>query len=160
MLEVEFSEEEIKATVSSCACDKAPRPDGFNFHFIKSIWSTIEGDVTNFIKELHKNGKLVKGLNASCITLIPKTENPTSLKEFRLISLVGCLYKILAKVLANKLRKVISKVISTSQFAFMEARHLIDSVLALNELVHDMKVKKMKSIIFKANFEKAFDSVD
>ncbi|GLT98279.1 hypothetical protein SLE2022_157910 [Rubroshorea leprosula] len=160
MLEAEFNEDEIREAVASCASDKAPGPDGFNFHFIKTIWSTIEGDIISFMKEFHKNGKLVKGLNASYITLIPKTKNPISLKEFRPISLVGCIYKILAKVLANRLRKIIGKVISTSQSAFMEGRHLVDSVLALNELVHDMKLKKMKSIIFKADFEKAFDSID
>ncbi|GLT73797.1 hypothetical protein SLA2020_456310 [Shorea laevis] len=160
MLEAKFNEVEIREAVASCASDKAPGPDGFNFHFIKTIWSTIEGDIISFMKEFHKNEKLVKGLNASYLTLIPKTKNPISLKEFRPISLVGCIYKILAKVLANRLRKIIGKVISTSQSTFMEGRNLVDSVLTLNELVHDMKLKKMKGIIFKADFEKAFDSVD
>ncbi|GKV52698.1 hypothetical protein SLEP1_g59269 [Rubroshorea leprosula] len=111
-LEEEFSNDEIRDVVFSCASDKAPGLDGLNFHFVKTIWGTIEGDVINFIKEFHQNGKLVKGLNSSYIMLVPKKKNPTSLKEFRPISMVGCLYKILAKVLANRLQKVIGKVIS------------------------------------------------
>ncbi|GKV46692.1 hypothetical protein SLEP1_g53669 [Rubroshorea leprosula] len=160
MLEAEFTNEEIKEAVFSCASDKAPGPDGFNFHFIKSVWSTIEGDITNFIKEFHKYGRLVRGINASYITLVPKKKNPTTLKEYRLVSMVGSLYKILAKVLANRLRKVIGKVISMTQSAFLEGRQLIDSVLALNELVHDLKRRKEMGILFKVDFEKAFDSVD
>ncbi|GKU89387.1 hypothetical protein SLEP1_g3529 [Rubroshorea leprosula] len=152
--------DEIRDAVFSCASDKAPGPDGLNFHFIKTIWNTIERDVINFIKEFHRNGKLVKGLNSSYITLVPKKKNPTSLKEFRPISMVGCLYKILAKVLANRLQKVIGKVISASQSAFLKGRQLVDNVLTRNELVHDMKSRRKKGIIFKADFEKAFDSVD
>ncbi|GKV24336.1 hypothetical protein SLEP1_g33963 [Rubroshorea leprosula] len=160
MLEEEFSDDEIRDAVFSCASDKALGPDGLNFHFVKKIWGTIEGDVINFIKEFHQNGKLVKGLNSSYIMLVPKKKNPTYLKEFRPISMVGCLFKILAKVLANRLYKVIGKVISVSQSAFIKGRQLVDSVLALNELVHDMKSKRKKGVIFKADFEKAFDTVD
>lgn len=72
----------------------------------------------------------------------------------------GCFYKILGKVLANKRQKVINKVISMSQSMFMEGRHLVDSVLTLNKFMHDMRAKKMKGIIFKANFKRAFDSVE
>ncbi|GKV02021.1 hypothetical protein SLEP1_g14508 [Rubroshorea leprosula] len=61
MLEAEFTNEEIKEAVFSCASDKAPGPDGFDFHFINSVWSTIEGDITNFIKEFHKYGSLPWG---------------------------------------------------------------------------------------------------
>ncbi|GKV22549.1 hypothetical protein SLEP1_g32411 [Rubroshorea leprosula] len=122
MLEAEFTNEEIKEAVFSCASDKAPGPDSFNFHFIKSVWSTIEGDITNFIKEFHKYGRLVRGINASYITLVPKKKNPTTFKEYRPISMVGSLYKILAKVLANRLRKVIGKVINMTQSTFVEGR--------------------------------------
>ncbi|GKU93956.1 hypothetical protein SLEP1_g7505 [Rubroshorea leprosula] len=160
MLEVEFTIEEIREAVSSCASDKAPRPDGFNFHFIKSIWETIEGDIINFVNEFHQNGRLVRGLNASYITLVPKKKNPTTLQEYRPITMVGCLYKILAKILSNRLKKVIGKIINSSQSAFLEGRQLVDGDLTLNELVHYLKMKKKKELLFKADFEKAFDSVN
>ncbi|GKV26314.1 hypothetical protein SLEP1_g35645 [Rubroshorea leprosula] len=160
MLEAEFTIEEIREVVSSCASDKALGPDGFNFHFIKSIWETIEGDIINFLNEFHQNGRLVCGLNVSYITLVPKKKNPTTLQEYRPITMVGCLYKILAKILSNRLKKVIGKIINSSQSAFLEGRQLVDGVLALNELVHYLKMKKKKGLLFKADFEKAFDSVN
>ena len=70
------------------------------------------------VKFFHKEGKISKGCNASFFTLIPKSENPQSLEEYRPISLVGCLYKILTKVLSNRIKKVIEKVIDGSQSAF------------------------------------------
>jgi len=83
-----------------------------------------------------------KGCNASFITLIPKSENPQSFEEYRPISLVGCLYKILTKVLANRIKRVIPNVIDESQSAFLSNRGLLDSVLVLNEVVDDLKKKE------------------
>jgi len=67
-----------------------------------------------FLVEFHRNGKLAKGINSTFIALIPKVDNPQRLNDFRPISLVGSMYKILAKVLANRLRSVIGSVISDS----------------------------------------------
>jgi len=67
-----------------------------------------------FILEFHRNGKLTKGINNTFIALIPKVDSPLKLNDFRLISLVGSLYKILAKLLANRLRLVIGSIVSKS----------------------------------------------
>ena len=91
--------------------NKAPGPDGFNLMFIHKSWKTIKDDIMNFFKEFHLNGKLVKGLNSSFITLIPKVENPMGLGYFRPISLVGCVYKILSKVLSVRLKRVVVRII-------------------------------------------------
>ncbi|PNX59572.1 cysteine-rich receptor-like protein kinase, partial [Trifolium pratense] len=100
-----FSAAEVKAAVWDCDSFKSPGPDGVNFGFIKSFWAELQGDVMRFISEFHRNGKLTKGLNSTFIALIPKVESPQRLNDFRPISLVGSLYKILAKVLANRLRQ-------------------------------------------------------
>jgi len=73
-----------------------------------------------FATEFHQNGKLLKGINSTFIALIPKVECPQSLNDFRPISLVGSLYKILAKLLANRLRQVIGSVISKAQSTFVK----------------------------------------
>jgi hypothetical protein len=82
------------------------------------------------------------------------------MNDFHSISLVGCLYKVLAKVLANRLSGVIGQVISQSQSAFVQGRHILDGILIANELVDDAKQKKKEMIIFKVDFEKVYDSVD
>jgi hypothetical protein len=87
-------------------------------------------------------------------------KSPSSLKEFRPISVLGCLYKILAKVLTGRLAKVMNSVISKSQSAFLKGRHLVDGVLIANEVVELARLRNRECLILKVDFEKAYDSVD
>jgi len=57
------------------------------------------------VKFFHREGKIPKGCNASFLRLIPKSKNPQSLEKHRPISLVGCMYKIMTKVLSNRIKK-------------------------------------------------------
>ncbi|KAK2433359.1 hypothetical protein QL285_018637 [Trifolium repens] len=113
-----------------------------------------------FVCEFHRNGKLTKGLNSTFIALIPKIESPQRLNDFRPISLVGSLYKILAKVLANRLRLVVGSVVSEAQTAFVKSRQILDGVLIANEVVDEARRSKKELLLFKVDFEKAYDSVD
>lgn len=112
-----------------------------------------------FMEEFHANGKLVRGSNSSFIVLIPKKENPRKVSDFRPISLIGCMYKVLSKVLANRLRLVIHSLISDCRSTFIKGRQILDGILIANELVDDAKRKKKKAVLFKVDFEKAYDSV-
>ena len=91
--------------------------------------------------------------------MIPKVDNPQQLCEFRPISLVGCMYKIISKALSLRLEKVISKVIYIRQSAFLEGRGLLDSVLVANEVLDEVKREKKRCVFFKVDYEKAYDSV-
>jgi len=90
----------------------------------------------------------------------PKIENPQRMSNFRLISLISSLYKILFKLLANRLRKVVGKVVSESQSTFVQGRQILDGILIANELVDDAHMLKRELLMFKEDFEKAYDSVD
>jgi hypothetical protein len=94
----------VHAAVWDCDSYKSSGPDGINFGFMKEFWPELKGDIMRFITEFHRNGKLTRCINSTFIALIPKIDNPQTLNDFRPISLVGSLYKILAKVLANRLR--------------------------------------------------------
>ncbi|WJX34558.1 hypothetical protein P8452_22662 [Trifolium repens] len=139
---------------------KSPGPDDINFGFYKDFWEDLRSDVMRFISEFHRNGKLTKGINSTFIALIPKIASPQRLNDFRPISLVGSLYKILAKILANRLRLVIGSVISESQTAFVKDRQILDGVLIANEVVDEARRSKKELMLFKVDFEKAYDSVD
>ncbi|PSR84913.1 Endonuclease [Actinidia chinensis var. chinensis] len=159
-LEKTFLEEEIVRAIKDCSSFKAPGPDGFNLGFVKKAWKILRHDCLEFFFEFHKNGRLVKGLNATFIALIPKVEGPLLFKDFRPIGMVGWLYKILAKVLATRLKSVLPKVISESQSAFLGGRQILDGVLIANELIHDWRVQAKQGLIFKVDFTKAYDCVN
>ena len=101
-----------------------------------------------------------RNLLAYFVALIPKINSPLELKDFRPISLLGCLYKLLSKVLVKRLTKVMDSIISSSQSAFIKRRNLIDGVLVVNKLVDFAKKSKRECLILKVGFEKAYDSVD
>lgn len=82
------------------------------------------------------------------------------MNDFRPISFIGCYYKIIAKILAEQVKRVICKLIGEVQNAFIEGRYILDGVLIANETVDFMKKKKKKCLMFKADFEKAYDSLN
>ncbi|GJS84331.1 RNA-directed DNA polymerase, eukaryota, reverse transcriptase zinc-binding domain protein [Tanacetum coccineum] len=105
------------------------------------------------------DGSFPPECNSSFITLIPKSQEAKMVKYFRPISLIGSMYKIITKVLANRLSLVISELVSDVQSAFVSNRHILDGPFILNELLSWCKHKKSRALIFKIDFEKAFDSV-
>jgi len=151
---------EIKAAVWDCDSFKCPGPDGVNLGFFKEFWEVLKIDLLKFFAGFYRNGKLTKGLNSTFIALIPKVDSPQRVADFRPISLVSSVYKILSKVLANRLRKVVGNVVSDSQSTFIKGRQILDGILVANELIDDAKVKKKDLLKFKLDFEKAYDSID
>jgi hypothetical protein len=99
-----FDEENVKQAVWECDNFKSLGLDGINFGFIKEFWVDIKGAFMRFLLEFYSNGRLVKGSNCTFIGLIPKVANPQRVADYRPISFVGCMYKVLAKVLANRLK--------------------------------------------------------
>lgn len=92
--------------------------------------------------------------------MVPKKDNTSNLNEFRPISLVNCTYKILSKILVNRLKKVLPSVIDVNQSAFLSGRGMLDSILVANETVDYLKKEKKSGVFVKVDFEKAYDSVD
>jgi hypothetical protein len=155
-----FSMEEITEAVKDCDGSKSPGPDGFNFTFIKEFWDLIKVDIRIMFDQFHGNACLPKGMCSYFLTLIPKVASPQSLGDFRPISLLGCLYKLIAKVLAARLAKVVGELIPSTQSAFLKGRQLVDGVVVVNEVIDFAKKSGRECLILKVYFEKAYDSVD
>ena len=120
--------------------------------FWQFAWDFVKVDVMSFFREFYENSKFVKGLNATFMVLIPKKAGAEVLGDFRPISL----YKWLAKVLANRLKKVVVKVVSKAQGAFVEG---IDAVLIANEAIDSALKNNENDILCKLDIEKAYDNV-
>ena len=100
--------------------------------------------------------KFIKS-NATFIAMVPKKSQTFKISDYRPISLVTSLYKIIAKVLSRRLRKVLHETIFGSQGAFVEGRQILDVVLIANEVVDE---KRRSGVVFKIDFEEAYDHVD
>ncbi|GKD20983.1 RNA-directed DNA polymerase, eukaryota, reverse transcriptase zinc-binding domain protein, partial [Tanacetum coccineum] len=148
--------DEVKNAVWDCGSFKAPGPDGFSFAFVKKYWDDIKVDILEYANIFLDTGSLPHGSHSSFFTLIPKVSNPIFIKDFRLISLIGVHYKIIAKILANRLSNVIDKIVSHEQSAFIVGRQILGGPFILSEIVEWFK---KKLLMFKVDFEKAFDSV-
>nr|GFB08092.1 transposon TX1 uncharacterized [Tanacetum cinerariifolium] len=131
-LERDVSNEEIKKAVWDRGTDKSPGPDGFTFIFYRHYWNTIEKDVVEAVKHFFSKAKIPKGCNSSFIALILKTHDANMVKDFHPICLIGSIYKIIAKILTNRLIGVLGDIVSEVQSAFVEG---LFSGLKLNQMV-------------------------
>ncbi|XP_021986463.1 uncharacterized protein LOC110882867 [Helianthus annuus] len=155
-----FTGSAIKDAVWCCDGNKAPGPDGFTIRFLKQFWDKLKPQVLSLMEDFHGNGVLKMGCNPSFIVLLPKVSDPIELGDYRPISLIGLLYKIVAKVLANRLKPLLRNLVSLSQSAFVGSRNILDGPLVVSEVVSWAKKSKTKIMLFKADFAKAYDSLN
>ena len=156
-LELPFSEEEVCSALMEMNGDKAPGPDGFTVAFWQDCWDFVKEEVMEMFKDFHEQSSFLKSLNTTFLVLIPKKGGAEDLGDFRPISLLGGLYKLLAKVLANRLKKVIGKVVSSNQNAFVMGRKILDASLIANEVIDSWRKRKEKGLICKLD---SYDNIN
>nr|GEY93610.1 RNA-directed DNA polymerase, eukaryota [Tanacetum cinerariifolium] len=158
-LERVVSRDEIRLAVWNCGDNKSPGPDGYSFEFLKKYWDLIGSDLCEAVEYFFRNGSFPKGCNSSFIALIPKVLDAKFVSDFRPISLIGCVYKVITKVLANRLMEVISDLVSDTQSAFVSERQTLDGPFILDELLQWCKRRNKQTMFFKVDFAKAYDSI-
>lgn len=133
------------------------RPDGLNFHFYKKAWHIMKEDLMAVFSSFFSTGKLPKGLNSSFLVLVPKVPGTSSITDFRPISLINGVYKLLSKVLSFQLRAVLPTVISETQQAFLKERNILDCSMIAFEVINIISRRRERAVILKLDFQKAFD---
>ncbi|KAF7143420.1 hypothetical protein RHSIM_Rhsim05G0112800 [Rhododendron simsii] len=154
--------EEVQKAVFQMGSLKAPGSDGFPSIFYQKYWDVVREDVFTGVNEFFQNGHILKEMNHTNVALIPKVNNPESMSQFRPISLCRFNYKIVSKVLANKLQPFIHSLITEQQSAFIPGRQIHDNVIVAHEVFHFLKRKKTGGKCYvdvKLDLNKAYDHV-
>jgi len=155
-----FTMAELEVAVKEMKVNTAPGPDDFSTNFFKNFWGHIRYDILEMLHQLHRGQLDIARLNYGILVLLPKIKGANQIKQFRPICLLNVIYKIITKVLTIRLNSVINKVVSVAQTAFIPGRYILDGVLIIHEILHELRVRKRKGIVLKLNFEKAYDKVN
>ena len=127
------------------------------------FWHIVGDNVVFVVLEFLNTSYLLPDLNHTYIVLIPKIKNPVKVSDYRPISLCNFIYKIIAKVLANRLKQVLPHIISPTQSAFVPGRLITDNVLVAYEALHMMhgpKKGKNGTLAMKLDINKVYDKVE
>jgi len=146
LLEVDFSEEEVKEVVFGSYAEGASGPDGLPFLFYQRFWELIKMDLMGLFNAFGKGEFNLARLNYATVVLIPKESDAKSLKKFRPISLLNCSFKIFSKAPNNRLTRIIHRLIAPNQSAFIKGRFILESVVTAHELIHEVARKKKKGL--------------
>ncbi|CAN1752592.1 LINE-1 retrotransposable element ORF2 protein [Linum perenne] len=143
--------------------DKAAGPDGLNPAFYQRFWDIVGPDVIRDCRSWLVDKRIPNEAQATDIVLLPKKDNATKMSDLRPISLCNVRYRIVAKVLANRMRSIMSDIIPEEQSAFIKGRSIVDNVLIAFETLHAMNIRrtaKIGEVGLKVDISKAYDRVE
>ncbi|XP_018473790.2 uncharacterized protein LOC108845015 [Raphanus sativus] len=154
------SAEEIVSAIQALPKDKVSGPDGFTKEFFVAAWPVIGKEFIISVQSFFLFGFLPTGINATILALIPKSVDAQSMKDYRPIACCNFLYKVIAKILARRLRTILLEAIELNQSAFIKGRLLLENVLLASELVNGYhKTTNSNRATIKLDISKVFDTV-
>ena len=160
-LNAPYLDAEIRAALFQMYPTKSPGPDGMSSEFYQKHWDVVGSDVCFAVRNFLESGYLVKSVNYTHVCLIPKVQNPKRVSELRPIALCNVLYKICSKVIANRLKKHMSTIISQCQSAFIPGRLITDNSLVANEVSHFIDTDQSEGVMsLKLDMSKAYDRME
>ena len=158
--EKEFTPRDIRDAFFTLPKNKTCGPDGYSAEFFTASWSVIGPEVTEAVLEFFRSGSLLKQWNSAILVLIPKKQNASLTTDFRPISCLNTVYKVISKLLAMRLKEIPPQIISSAQSAFLPGRLLAENVLLATDLVNGYNTQAVSSRgMLKVDLRKAFDSV-
>lgn len=155
----EITEEELVATIWSLHLNKDPGPDKFTIAFFRSHCYTIKKYFLRMVKNVFKKKKIGGNTKSSYLALVPKESNPSTFNRYCPIPLCNYSYKIITKIISNRIEEVLPIIISENQGGFVPNRKIIDNVIIVQEVIHSNMLRQEKGIIIKFDMVNAFDRV-
>ncbi|XP_072058019.1 uncharacterized protein [Arachis hypogaea] len=151
--------EEIREAVCDCESSKAPGCDEYNMNFVKRCWGEIGHEFTAAVMGFFQTSRLPTDSNITWVALAPKFIGAKEIKDLRLISMVGCVYKVISKVLVRRMRPVIPTLVRETQNVFVRGRKIHDGALIACKMVNWPKLRKKEAAIIKLDSQNAYDRV-
>ncbi|EOY17513.1 Uncharacterized protein TCM_036737 [Theobroma cacao] len=153
--------QEVKEAVFGIDPESAAGPDGFSSHFYQQCWDIIAHDLFEAVKEFFHGADIPQGMTSTTLVLIPKTTSASKWSEFRPISLCTVMNKIITKILANRLAKILPSIITENQSGFVGGRLISDNILLAQELIGKLDQKNRGgNVALKLDMMKAYDRLD
>lgn len=152
-----FTVQELFRIVKSLPSEKAPGPDGFIGVFYKNCWDVIQNDLFEAVMGFynHKTSKMHL-FNEANIVLLPKKQDPAAMTDYRPISLINSLTKIITKLLATRLATHMNELVSQAQNAFIKKRCIHDNFLYVQRVIQLLHKKKTASSFYQIGHLKDF----
>ncbi|MCH86708.1 RNA-directed DNA polymerase (Reverse transcriptase), partial [Trifolium medium] len=162
LLKSEITIEETKHALFSMGNLKSPGPDGFHPVFFKSQWDIVGTALHKLVVNCFLDPNHIEEINNTRITLIPKCEDPSMANQFRPIALCNVAYKVVTKVLTQRLRMIMPYIISQNQSSFIPGRSTVDNILVLQESIQTLSHMHGQKgyMIIKLDLEKAYDRLE
>jgi hypothetical protein len=158
-LELSFTREELDEVLASMKVDSARGLDGLPVAFFKRFWGILRGPILGLLNDFALGRVDISCLNFGILTLIPKVQGAGNIRQFRPITLINIIFEFIDKVYAIRLAPIANRMIDRSQTAFIKGKALHEGMLALHEIAHELKKKKLGGLFLKLDFEKAYDRV-
>lgn len=140
-------EKEVSEVLKEMQNGKDLGPDGFNVDFFKVCWNIIKKDIVRVVEDSRLNRTILKVLNNSFIAIIPKQDNEKMPDRYRPIALCNVVYKIISKVVANRLKPLLPTPVSREKYGYMEGRKILDNTIQAHKVVHSLTRKRKEGMI-------------
>jgi hypothetical protein len=151
---------EIKQILVQFNSERSPGPDGWTTEFFCFFFDLVGLDLLQMVEDSRITGKIVGSLNSTFLVLIPKESNPLSFSDFRPISLCNLIYKLISKVISNRIKPFLERRLSAEQLGFLRGRRIQDAIGAAHEGIHSIKKYNLKALVMKLDLKQAFDCID
>lgn len=153
--------EEIKNVVFALNGDGAPGPDGFRGHFYQTYWDVVGIDVIHSVQDFFISGQLASNINSNLIVLIPKVAGARVMGDYHPIALDNFQFKIVTKIIADRLASITTRIISVEQRGFIRDRNISECVILASEAINLLEKRQYGgNVALKVDIAKAFDTLD
>jgi exonuclease III len=152
--------QELDESLKNCNLKSAAGQDGFSNRLIKKCWKFLRHPLFNYGNFCFQEGTLTHNFRSACIKLIPKKGDPSNLKNWRPISLLSNMYKILSRAINERLKKIVNRVCSRAQKGYNNKRYVQEVLINVCDTMAYCKKNGINGCLLALDMAKAFDSID